>query len=108
MIAHFEPWYGHPVALLMPSARLINTGLLKTGLASFAAALFAGGGYLLFQAVTNFTVRCEDGGHPECAFIEQTARELGRMQSLGAAGCALVAAGLLLYLRSLKEKTPTP
>jgi hypothetical protein len=67
---------------------------------SFGVSMFLGAMYLGALAFSNLRVRCEDGGHPECAFIEETAHENGRMQALGAAGCALVGSGLLLFLRS--------
>jgi hypothetical protein len=72
---------------------------------SFGSGLLLSALGLGFFAMRNFTLKCEDGGHPECAFIEQTAREEGRMQALGAAGCALVAGGALLFARS-ERKAP--
>lgn len=73
---------------------------------SFAAALLLAGVYLGTQSISNMRVKCEDGGHPECAFTEQTAHEVGRMQALGATGLALVGAGTLLFLRSHRKETP--
>lgn len=74
---------------------------------SFGAGLLLSGLYLGAQSISNMRVICEDGGHPECAFTESTAHELGRMQALGATGLALVGAGALLFLRS-KEKEASP
>jgi hypothetical protein len=67
---------------------------------SFGVSMLLGAIYLGAVAISNLRVRCEDGGHAECAFIEQTAHENGRTQALGATGCALVGGGLLLFLRS--------
>lgn len=72
---------------------------------SFALGLVGGALYLGVQSLGNSRVVCEDGGHSECAFIEETAHEIGRMQALGSAGCALVGAGALLFLRSQKKET---
>jgi len=72
---------------------------------SFGVSLLLGAAYLAALALVNVRVRCEDGGHPECAFIEETAHENGRMQAMGAAGCGLVGAGLLLYLRSANKES---
>ena len=72
---------------------------------SFAAGLLLGGVYLGVQSLSNMRVKCEDGGHPECAFTESTAHEVGRTQALGAAGCMLVGAGALLFLRSQRKET---
>ena len=72
---------------------------------SFAAALLLGSVYLGGSSISNMRVKCEDGGHAECAFTEQTAHEVGRMQALGSAGCALVGAGALLFLRSQRKET---
>lgn len=67
---------------------------------SFAISLLAGAAWLGTQAVSNLRVKCEDGGHPECAFTESIAHEVGKNQGLGATGCALVGGGVLLFLRS--------
>lgn len=72
---------------------------------SFAASLLAGAIFLGVSSISNMRVTCEDGGHAECAFTEQTAHEIGRMQALGATGCALVGAGALLFLRSQRKET---
>jgi hypothetical protein len=72
---------------------------------SFSASLLIGGIYLGVESLSNMRVTCEDGGHAECAFIEQTAHEIGRQQALGAAGCALVGGGALLFLRSQKKES---
>jgi hypothetical protein len=71
---------------------------------SFALGLVGGALYLGVTSISNMQVKCEDGGHAECAFTEATARELGRMQALGATGCALVGAGALLFLRSQRKE----
>lgn len=67
---------------------------------SFALALLGGALYLGVQSISNMRVECEDGGHAECVFTEETAHEVGRTQALAATGCALVAGGTLLFLRS--------
>jgi hypothetical protein len=72
---------------------------------SFGISMICGAAYLAAVAISNLRVRCEDGGHEECAFIEETAHENGRMQALGATGCVLVGSGLLLWLRSQKKET---
>lgn len=72
---------------------------------SFAAALLAGALYLGVQSISNMRVKCEDPGHAECAFLEQTAHEIGRLQALGATGCALIGGGALLFLRSQPKET---
>ncbi len=72
---------------------------------SFALSLVLGAVYLGTQSISNMRVVCEDGGHPECAFTEQTAHELGRTQALEAAGLMLVGAGALLFLRSQRKET---
>ena len=71
---------------------------------SFGVSLLLGAIYLGVVALSNLRVRCEDGGHAECAFIEQTAHENGRMQAMGAAGCALVGGGVMLFLRSSNKE----
>ena len=71
---------------------------------SFGASMLLGSAYLAYVALQNVRLRCEDGGHAECAFIEETAHENGRMQALGATGCALIGGGLLLYLRSSNKE----
>ncbi|MBK7863091.1 MAG: hypothetical protein IPJ65_31675 [Archangiaceae bacterium] len=74
---------------------------------SFAAGLLVGGVYLGTQSISNMRVTCEDGGHPECAFTEETAHEVGRQQALGALGCALVGGGALLFVRSQRKEKPS-
>jgi hypothetical protein len=75
---------------------------------SFAAALLLGSLYLGVSSISNMRVKCEDGGHAECAFTEQVAHEIGRMQALAATGCALVGAGTLLFLRSKAKEKENP
>ena len=70
---------------------------------SFAFGLLGGTAFLGWEALSNLRVTCEDGGHAECAFTESTAHEIGRMQGLGAAGCALVGTGTLIFLRSQRK-----
>jgi hypothetical protein len=70
---------------------------------SSGLSLLLGALYLGVLAISNLRFRCEDGGHAECAFLEETAGEIGRKQALAATGCALVGAGALLFLRS-KER----
>jgi hypothetical protein len=72
---------------------------------SFAGGLLLGGLYLGAESISNMRVTCEDGGHPECAFTESTAHEVGRTQALGALGCALVGGGALIFLRSQKKES---
>ena len=72
---------------------------------SFGAGLLLSGLYLGTQSIASMRVKCEDGGTAECAFTESTAHELGRLQALGATGCALVGAGALLFLRSQRKET---
>ena len=67
---------------------------------SLGLALLASACVLAALAVTNLRLKCEDGGHPECAFIEQTAREVGRMEALAATSCALIGGGALMFIRS--------
>ena len=71
---------------------------------SFGISMICGAAYLAAAAVSNLRVRCENGGHAECAFIAETAHENGRMQAFGATGCALVGGGLLLWLRSQNKE----
>ena len=82
-----------------------RAGMRRVIMGSFAFGLLLGAGYLGVESIANMRLRCEDGGHAECAFIESTAREIGRMQALGAAGCALVGGGTLLFLRSKAKGT---
>jgi hypothetical protein len=70
---------------------------------SFAGGLIIGALFLGEQSISNMRVTCEDGGHPECAFTEQTAHEIGREQALGATGCLLAGLGAALFARSLKR-----
>ena len=77
--------------------------LARVAVGAVATAMLLGAVYLGWQSVQNSRLRCEDGGHEECAFIEQTAREVARTQALFAAGCALLGGGLLLYLRSFQK-----
>lgn len=72
---------------------------------SVAASLLIAAVYLGVSSISYMRVKCEDGGHAECAFTEQTAHELGRLQALAATGCALVGAGALLFLRSKAKET---
>ena len=67
---------------------------------SFGISMLCAAAYLAASAIGNLRVRCEDGGHAECAFIEETAHENGRRQALGATGLTLVGSGLLLWLRA--------
>jgi hypothetical protein len=71
---------------------------------SAGSGLLLGAVYLGVLSLSNMRFVCEDGGHPECAFMEETAREIGRKQALGATGCALVGGGVLLLLRSREQK----
>jgi hypothetical protein len=71
---------------------------------SFGISMICCAAYLAASAIPNLRVRCEDGGHTECAFIEETAHENGRMQAFGATGFALVGSGLLLWLRSQNKE----
>ena len=72
---------------------------------SFAVGLLGGALFLGISSISNMRVVCEDGGHAECAFTESTAHEIGRLQALGATGCALVGAGALLFLRAQRKET---
>jgi len=71
---------------------------------SFGVAMLGAAAYLGVTAISNVRINCEDGGHPECAFIEETAHEIARKQALAATGCALVGGGLLMWLRNKKEE----
>jgi hypothetical protein len=65
---------------------------LALGFLLGAAALFA-------SALFRRSEVCAHPGTEECAFDEQTTREVSRLQLLGALGCALVGSGLSVAAR---------
>ena len=73
--------------------------ILRSSLLGLAAGLFLAAVGLAGSAVSRLGVECASLSPEECSLERQLAGDLARMQSLGALGCALVAAGLVLGVR---------
>jgi hypothetical protein len=75
-------------------SRFVRSALLGLAGGLFLAALALAG-----SALSRLRVDCAPLSAEECNLERQLASELARVQSLGALGCALVAAGLVLGAR---------
>lgn len=73
--------------------------LARAALGGLAAGLLLAAVALGVLSLQRARAGCEAPGTEECTFELQTARELARLQALGALGCALVGAGLALTAR---------
>lgn len=72
---------------------------VRSALLGLAGGLFLAAISLAGLAVARLRIDCAPLSAEECSLEHQLAGELARLQSLGALGCALVAAGLVLATR---------
>jgi hypothetical protein len=81
--------------------------LLRAALLGLSGGLLLGG---LFLAGTGFLTRmkpvdCMDMSEEECTFLQESAREMGRVQGLS--GASLLALGLATAVLVLRPKSPS-
>lgn len=75
---------------------------------SFALSLVLAALFLAVQAVLQLNAPCESVSPQECTFQAESAREIAKLQGMGAVGCFMVGAGTFLFLSSkTKQKAPT-
>ncbi|MCA2981260.1 MAG: hypothetical protein INH41_27190 [Myxococcaceae bacterium] len=81
------------------SAETVGRRLGKAAGLGLVGGLSAGAAVLLGLAVARLQVDCAGMSAEACAFEEALAGSIARLQTLGAVGCAVLAAGGWLLLR---------
>ncbi|MBU8894368.1 hypothetical protein DRW03_31495 [Corallococcus sp. H22C18031201] len=91
----------------MPPATSRVSGVLRAALFGLAAGLMLGGVGLLWVGVHGVfgSPDCTDLTAPECRLLSESARDLGRLQTL--CGGALVALGAALFVLA-RGRAPLP